>query len=114
MGSISVTHMYPLDFEEFLYANGFNEYAVNALRKKFENLESIDETTHNTIMGLFKKYLLIGGLPDAVNSYLKDYNIVNVREIQNEIHDYYGANASKYDTENKLKRKRPDMEYRST
>lgn len=106
MGSITVTHMYPLDFEEFLYANGFNEYAVNALRKKFENLESLDESTHNAVLGLFRKYLLVGGLPDAVNSYLENYNIVKVREIQKEIHDYYGTDASKYDIVNKLKIRR--------
>lgn len=57
-------------------------------------------------MDLFKKYLLIGGLPDAVNSYTKDKNIVNVRNIQNEIHEYYAMDASKYGEENKLKIRR--------
>lgn len=106
MGSITVKHMYPLDFEEFLYANGFNEYAINAIEAKYRSGESLDEATHDTVMKLFKKYLLVGGLPDAVNSYLKDYNIVNVRTIQNEIHEFYGADASKYDAENKLKIRR--------
>lgn len=106
MGSITVKHMYPLDFEEFLYANGFNAYAINAIEAKYRSGESLDEATHDTVMKLFKKYLLVGGLPDAVNSYLKDYNIVNVRTIQNEIHEFYGADASKYDTENKLKIRR--------
>lgn len=106
MGSIAVTQMYPLDFEEFLYANGFNEFAVEAIREKFLRSESLDESTHNTVLDLFKKYLLIGGLPDAVNSYLKDYNIVSVRAIQDEIHEYYGADASKYDAEKKLKIRR--------
>lgn len=106
MGSIAVMHMYPLDFEEFLYANGFNEYAIKAVRAKYEHRESLDETTHNTVLGLFKKYLLIGGLPDAVNSYIESYNIVSVRAIQNEIHEYYGTDASKYDAENKLKIRR--------
>lgn len=106
MGSIAVTHMYPLDFEEFLYANGFNEYAIKAIRAKYAHRESLDEATHNTVLGLFKKYLLIGGLPDAVNSYIENYNIVSVRAIQNEIHEYYGADASKYDVENKLKIRR--------
>lgn len=106
MGSITVKHMYPLDFEEFLYANGFNGYAINAIEAKYRSGESLDEATHDTVMKLFKKYLLVGGLPDAVNSYLKDYNIVNVRTIQNEIHEFYGADASKYDAENKLKIRR--------
>lgn len=106
MGSIAVTQMYPLDFEEFLYANGFNEYAVNAIKEKFLQSESLDENTHNQVIDLFKKYLLIGGLPDAVNSYLENYNIVKVRAIQDEIHEYYGADASKYDKENRLKIRR--------
>ena len=106
MGSIAVTEMYPLDFEEFLYANGFNDFAIGALKEKFTRKESLDANTHNKMLDLFKKYLLIGGLPDAVNSYLADYNIVNVRAIQSEIHEYYGADASKYDVENKLKIRR--------
>lgn len=106
IGSIAVTQMFPLDFEEFLYANGFNEFAVEAIREKFSAGESLDETTHANILDLFKKYLLIGGLPDAVNSYLKDYNIVNVRAIQDEIHEYYGADAAKYGADEKLKIKR--------
>ena len=46
IGSIEVVHMYPLDFDEFLVANGFNFYAISALRTKFQNLESLDENNH--------------------------------------------------------------------
>ena len=102
MGSIRKVRMFPLDFEEFLYANGMNELAVSAMRKKFERLESLDEAVHNKMMDLFRKYLLVGGLPDAVNAYLETKNIRRVREIQSEIHDYYAADASKYDAERKL------------
>lgn len=106
MGSIRKVRMFPLDFEEFLYANGMNELAITSMRKKFERLESLDEPMHNKMMDLFRKYLLVGGLPDAVNSYLSEKNIQAVREIQNEIHDYYAADASKYDEEKKLKIRR--------
>ena len=106
IGSIERKQMYPLDFEEFLISQGFNHFAINALKNKFEKQESLDEKTHEKIMDLFKKYLLIGGLPDAINNYNKDKNIVNVRTIQNEIHGYYGADASKYDSERKLKIRR--------
>ena len=98
--------LYPMDFEEFLYANGLNEFAVSAVRKKFERLEALDGPTHNKMMDYFRKYLLVGGLPDAVNSYLENHNIQLVREIQQEIHDYYAADASKYDEERKLKIRR--------
>ena len=106
MGSIRKVRMFPLDFEEFLYANGMNEVAISAMRKKFENREALDEPIHEKMMDLFRKYLLVGGLPDAVNAYLSEKNILSVREIQSEIHDYYAADASKYDEEKKLKIRR--------
>lgn len=106
MGSIRKVRMFPLDFEEFLYANGLNKIFLSNIRKKFENLETLDETTHHKMMDLFKKYLLVGGLPDAVNAFLGTKNIQAVREIQNEIHDYYAVDASKYDADNKLKIRR--------
>lgn len=106
MGSIRKIRMFPLDFEEFLLANGMNELAISALRHKFERLESLDEPMHNKMMDLFRKYLLIGGLPDAVNTYISEKNIQLVREIQSEIHAYYAADASKYDEERKLKIRR--------
>jgi len=106
MGSIRKIRMFPLDFEEFLYANGMNDLVISSMRKKFERLEALDEPMHNKMMDLFRKYLLVGGLPDAVNSYLAEKNIQSVREIQNEIHDYYAADASKYDEEKKLKIRR--------
>ena len=102
MGSIERVHIYPLDFEEFLYANGFNELAIASLKEKFENKESLDENTHNKVLDLFKKYLLVGGLPDSVNSFINNYNIVNVRNIQSEIHEYYGDDASKYNKDHLL------------
>ena len=102
MGSIRKVRMFPLDFEEFLYANGMNELVISSMRKKFERLEALDESVHHKMMDLFRKYLLVGGLPDAVNYYLSTKNIQTVREIQSETHDYYAADASKYDEEKKL------------
>lgn len=106
MGSIRKVRMFPLDFEEFLYANGMNELVITSMQKKFERREALDEPMHNKMMDMFRKFLLVGGLPDAVNSYLEEKNIQSVREIQKEIHDYYAADASKYDEENKLKIRR--------
>ena len=106
MGSIRKVRMFPLDFEEFLYANGMNEYALTAMRNKFDRLEALDEPTHNKIMDLFRKFLLVGGLPDAVNAYLQTKNIQAVRDVQEETRSYYATDASKYDEENKLKIRR--------
>ena len=106
MGSIRKVRMFPLDFEEFLYANGMNEFAISTLRKKFEARESLDEAMHGKMMDLFKRYLLVGGMPDAVNAFLETKNIQAVREIQREIHEYYASDASKYDEERRLKIRR--------
>ncbi len=106
MGSIRKVRMYPLDLEEFLLANGLNEAAIMALRAKFQARQALDEAMHNKMMDLFRKYLLVGGLPDAVNAFLQSRNIQRVREVQREIHDYYAADASKYDAGRKLKIRR--------
>ena len=102
MGSIRTVRMFPLDFEEFLYANGFNKIAISAMENKFRRLEPLDEPMHAKVMDLFRKYLLVGGLPDAVNHYIDTKNIQTVREIQNEIHAYYAAGAAKYGADKKL------------
>lgn len=106
MGSIRKVRMFPLDFEEFLYANGLNEIVISSMRGKFQLSQGLDEPMHDKMMDLFRKFLLVGGLPDAVNTYLQEKNIQSVREIQREIHDYYAADASKYDREKNLKIRR--------
>jgi predicted AAA+ superfamily ATPase len=95
--------MYPLDFEEFLMANGFGTYAIDAIRQKFMSNESLDEGMHNRMMDLYKKYLLVGGMPEAVNTFVMTNNIVKVREVHTNIHELYAIDAAKYDKENKLK-----------
>ena len=105
MGSVEVKRMFPLDFEEFLLANGFNSYAIDALREKFLAGESLDTASHERMLDLFKKYLLIGGLPDAVNSFLADTNIYNVRKIQDDIKAFYSDDAAKYEQDNNKKLK---------
>lgn len=106
MGSIRKLRMFPLDFEEFLYANGMNEFAVKQLRKSYEALEPLNEQIHNKIMDVFRRFLLVGGMPEAVNTYIESQNIQKVREIQREIREYYAIDASKYGEEKKLKIRR--------
>lgn len=106
MGSIRMVRMFPLDFEEFLYANGMNALVVGSLRKKYERQESLDEATHAKVLDMFRKYLLVGGMPDAVNAFVTEKNIQLVRQIQSEIYAYYAADASKYDDGRKLKIRR--------
>ena len=103
MGSIEVVRMYPLDFEEFLWASGVNHEVINFMREQFKTNQSLEEPLHDRILSLFKRYLLSGGLPDAVQTFVNTQNITQVRNIQREIHKYYGMDAAKYDAENRLK-----------
>ena len=100
IGSIIRKEMRQLDFEEFLLANGFGHEAIGELRQKFLRKESLSEQQHDYVMGLFKRYLLVGGMPDAVNAYLESHNIVKVREVQQAIMTLYGVDASKYEADN--------------
>lgn len=103
IGSIRILRMYPLDFEEFLIANGVGHEVITRVGQSFSRRESLDDAVHEKIMSLFKRYLLVGGMPDAVNVYLETRNIVKVREVQRDIHDLYAIDASKYDEEHRLK-----------
>lgn len=97
VGSVVRKVMYPLDFEEFLIANDFGADALQMMRERFTNEEPIIEGLHNRVMDLFKRYLLVGGMPDAVNAYLLTHNIADVRQVQDDIHRMYLADASKYE-----------------
>ena len=103
VGSITVKEMFQLDFEEFLIANGVGADAIASLRHSYNNRQSLSEEYHNYVLDLFKRYLLVGGLPDAVNTYLNTHNIVKVREVQDDIRSLYGSDASKYEKEHSKK-----------
>ncbi|MGM9809760.1 MAG: ATP-binding protein [Paludibacteraceae bacterium] len=99
IGSMQILHMYPLDFEEFLWANGVGEYAIEQMRQHFLAGESLTDDMHNKMMSLFRKYLLIGGMPDAVNTYLNEHNMVSVRAVHTDIRTLYRQDAAKYESE---------------
>ena len=102
IGSVRILQMYPLDFEEFLIANDVGTAAIERIREAFGRKESLDEGMHTHIMNLFRRYLLVGGLPDAVNAYVDTHNIVKVRDVQRDVHNLYKLDASKYDEEHRL------------
>ena len=102
MGTIKKVRMYPLDFEEFLIANGVGAEAIADVGNTLKREKSLNSSTHKKLLDYFKKYLLTGGMPAAVSEYLSTTNMQAVREIQNEIHEYYSIDASKYDEENRL------------
>ena len=97
--------MYPLDFEEFLWANGVGELVIESMRESFNDGKSLNEGLHNRIMDLLRKYLLVGGLPDAVNCFVAEQNIIKIRQIHSDIHDLYLNDAAKYEQESGRKLK---------
>lgn len=103
VGSIIRKEMFQLDFEEFLLANGFGTEAIAMLRHSYENRQSLTEEHHNRVLDLFRRYLLVGGMPDAVNVYLDTHNIVRVRDVQDNIRSMYADDASKYEKEHSKK-----------
>lgn len=105
IGSIELLSMYPLDFEEFLIANDVGELLINEMRRKFEAKEALNESLHMKVMDYFRKYLLVGGMPSAVNTYLSEHNMVSVRNIHRDINLLYKNDAAKCESESLRKLK---------
>lgn len=104
LGSIEIKHMYPMDFEEFIIANGIGEFAISTMRAQFLQYQSLPDSLHAKMLDLFKKYLIVGGLPDAVKTFVEEKNVMAIRKIQEDILTLYGVDASKYEKDHaKLK-----------
>ena len=95
--------MFPLDFEEFLSANGVGEEALKIIQRCCEKGGRIPEILHDRIMRLFRLYLVTGGMPAVVQAYVETNNIKNVILMQKSIITQYKKDASKYDQANKMK-----------
>lgn len=106
LGSVEILQMYPLDFEEFLWATGISKEWIANIQAHYKKEEPLDESTHDLLLKRFQYYLLVGGLPDAINRYLEDRNMVRVRMVHKDIHELYRIDASQYDEEHKLKIRR--------
>ena len=102
MGSVAIETMYQLDFEEFLWANGAGQEAIEGMRDLFEQRQPLPEGLHRYILQQVQYYLLVGGLPDAVNHFVESHNMREVRDIHRDIHELYRTDASQYDAERKL------------
>ena len=102
IGSVEIEEMYPLDFEEFLLAMGCGQETIESIREKFLAGEALNESLHNYMMQQFKTYLLVGGLPEAINKFLENRNMAHVRKVHRTIHNLYRIDASQYDEEKKL------------
>lgn len=106
MGSIEEVKMYPMDFEEFLYANKVGKDVIDYLKNCYLNLEQVSEGIHKTILEKFREYLITGGLPDSVTEFVINKNVFKTRENQSMTRAYYRDDASKYDIVHTLKIRR--------
>ena len=102
VGYMGVKDMYPLDFEEFISCVGINDTVIGALREAWQNRTAVDEFIHGKILELFRLYLVVGGMPAAVNKYLESNNLQEVMTVQQDIIRLYKRDIAQYDPNNKL------------
>lgn len=102
VGYMGILTMYPLDFEEFAFNTGWNKVSLAALRKAFENQTPVNEALHERALSLFKRYLLVGGMPDAVNEYLSSGNFKRVKQAQQMIRELYKGDFTQREEGNPL------------
>ena len=88
--------MFPLDFEEYLWARGVNDSAVFALKNYFLKREKVPDDINSLYMRYFKEYICIGGMPDVVNTFIATNNFQAVNEKQNEILQNYRDDIMHY------------------
>ncbi len=102
VGRIHSMFMYPMTFDEFLVAN--QEYGLIEMCGKADYQHPLDMAFHNKLVELFRIYLLVGGMPEAVLAWVKTRNFINCRQIQEDIVLTYEDDFSKY-----KKRANPDL-----
>lgn len=102
VGYMGVQQMYPLDFAEFISALGITEKVLESLRHAWETRTPVDSFVHGKIMELFRLYLVVGGMPAAVNQYITTRDLGQVMEIQQDIIHLYKRDIAQYAPEQKL------------
>lgn len=95
VGKVETLTLYPLDFEEFLWARG-KEFLCNEIHRAYGVMEPLPEALHQEAIELYREYLLIGGMPACINAFLSSGSFLDVPLVQNEILDNYIADMAKY------------------
>lgn len=88
--------MHPMDFEEWLWANGIRQMHVDYLKKCYDNLTPVDTAIHDRFRELLRLYVIVGGMPEAVTTFIETKQIGKVLNIQRRIIDEYKADMIKY------------------
>ena len=101
VGYLQTLDMYPMDFEEFLQIFSVDETIINNLRNCFVTKTKVDEIIHNKIMEMFNIYMIIGGMPAAVERYRNTENIDEVMEEHRAIIEQYKLDFTQYEEENR-------------
>ncbi len=101
VGYLTILRMYPMDFEEFMVANGVSKVTLDMLKEKFHTCEPVDDFIHQKLLSLFFVYLIVGGMPDAVQIYIDTKDIRQVDQIQRDIVTLYKEDFSQYEEEDK-------------
>lgn len=96
VGYETVVEMYPLDFEEFLWANGIDEKVIDTVKLCFEKESVVPDGIHKVMMELLYRYVIVGGLPDVVNTFLETKNIELTYKVQRNILSEYEEDMVKY------------------
>lgn len=95
VGKVETITLYPLDFEEFLWARG-KEALCEEIHRAYETMEPLPDALHQEAIELYREYLLIGGMPACINAFLNSGSFLDVPLVQNEILDNYIADMAKY------------------
>lgn len=96
VGYETSVEMYPLDYEEFLWANGLDEKIINYVTECFESETPVSDAIHQQFTDLLLQYVVVGGMPDVVNSFIKTHNISAVVTKQKDIVKSYKDDMMKY------------------
>lgn len=96
VGYLIEESMYPLDFEEFLWANGVNQSIIDRARECFAKKEPIEDYLHDKLMQYFKYYILVGGMPDAVNAFIDSADLNRVSLAHKAIQGLNKKDIAKY------------------
>lgn len=96
VGYLQVIDMYPLDYQEFCWAHGVGNEVFDRLDSSFQTGEPIPGFLHTRMMDLFYAYLMVGGMPDAVNAHIATNDLKAVRNSQRAIFDLYEHDIAKY------------------
>ena len=103
VGKVDEYHMFPLDFEEFLWALGYRQLAKE-IKDHFESDEPMNTALHKLGLDLYKQYLVVGGMPGVVQKFVETESFLSAQVIQNNIFNEYTADMSKYaDTASSVK-----------